>query len=76
MDKLGGILIMLSVLAAELAWYHRREGDPRKGKALKWISIAGFILGVVILVMFAVMYHGQIETMARGTMVLSAKMEM
>lgn len=62
MDKLGGIMIMLSVLAAELAWYNSREGDGSKVKALKIFSIIGGLTGIVILVIFALCYHYDMNT--------------
>jgi hypothetical protein len=57
MDKLGGIMIMLSILAAELAWYNSREGDKSKVKVLKIFSIIGGLIGIAILVIFALCYH-------------------
>ena len=57
MDKLGGMLIMLAVLSAEMAWYHSREGDENKVKMFKIFSLGGGIIGVLILVGFALWYY-------------------
>lgn len=57
MDKLGGMLIMLAVLSAEMAWYHSCEGDENKVKMFKIFSLVGGIIGVLILVGFALWYY-------------------
>ena len=68
MDKLGGILVMLSILAAELAWYNSREGDQRKAKAFRVISLVGFAAGVGLLVGFALWYNGYFTSVAQALM--------